>query len=216
MTEARAVKEEIQARLRSAMQQDSASVSPLTRRLESADKLLERLQKEQDSLVVRARNSGIWVAPGIEDLRNRWLKRGSPLGLVINPAQFEFSITVLQEDVSRIFQQQFPQVEVRLPGQSEQVLLAKNLRVVPGEQRTLPSPALGWEGGGEMAVSHKDNSGRTAAEPFFAVIGQIQPDREVSVLHGQTGTIRFRLSNEPLLKRWYRRLSQLLQNRFQF
>jgi putative peptide zinc metalloprotease protein len=214
--EAKAVREEIEARLRAAIQGDSASVDPLTRRLESADKLMQRLAKEQGSLIVRSRNAGMWIAPGVEDLQSRWLKRGSPLGLVVNPRQFEFSVTVLQEDVNRIFQHNFRDAQVRLPGQADRTVVIKELRVVPGEQRLLPSPALGWEGGGEIAVSRKDDSGRTAAEPFFSVIGQLQNAEDVSYLHGQTGKARFKLANEPLLTRWVRDVSQALQKRFQF
>jgi putative peptide zinc metalloprotease protein len=216
MQEAKATKQEVETRLRAATQRDPASVQPLRKRLESASKLIERIEKEQQSLTVRARHAGIWVAPGVEDLQMRMIKRGSPMGLLINPGQFEFSATVLQEDVDRIFQQKFPQAEVRLPGDAEIVLKVSDFRKVPGEQKTLPTAALGWGGGGDVAVSAKDNSGRTASEPFFSIIGQFQGEGDPALLHGRTGKVRFDLPSEPLLPRWFRRLGQLLQKRFQF
>jgi putative peptide zinc metalloprotease protein len=88
--------------------------------------------------------------------------------------------------------------------------------VVPGEQMNLPTPALGWEGGGDVAINMRESSGRVAAEPFFSVIGQFQPDAGLTLLHGRTGKVRFELESEPLLPRWIRRLGQLLQKRFQF
>ena len=211
-----AQKQQIESRLRAAVQRDSASMKPLEKRLESAIKLIARYEKEQENLVIRARHAGIWVAPGSEQLRQRWLKRGTPLGLVINPAGFEFSVTVLQEDVNRIFQREFPQAEVRLPGEAGNLASVTQFRVVPGEQKTLPSPALGWASGGDVAVNLKDNSGQQAAEPFFSVVGQFQSVGEATLLHGRTGKVRFQLPSEPLLPRWFRRLGQMLQKRFQF
>ncbi len=216
LVEAKATKQEVETRLRAATQRDPASVQPLNKRLESANKLIDRIEKEQQNLTVRARHAGVWVAPGVEDLQMRMVKRGSPLGLLINPKQFEFSATVLQEDVDRIFQQKFPQAEVRLPGDAEVLLKISDFRKVPGEQKTLPTAALGWGGGGDVAVSTKDNSGRTASEPFFSVIGQFQSEGDAVMLHGRTGKVRFDLPSEPLIPRWFRRLGQLLQKRFQF
>ena len=217
MVEAKATKQEVETRLRAATQRDPASVMPLNKRLESANKLIDRIEKEQQNLIVRARHDGVWVAPGVEDLHQRMIKRGSPLGMLINPKQFEFSATVLQEDVDRIFQQKFPQAEVRLPGDADVVMKITEFRKVPGEQKTLPTAALGWGGGGDVAVSTKDNSGRTATEPFFSVIGQFEAkDEDVVLLHGRTGKVRFDLPSEPLIPRWFRRLGQLLQKRFQF
>jgi putative peptide zinc metalloprotease protein len=216
LAEARATAQEVEIRWRAALQGDAASLKPLQSRRESALKLIERLEKEQESLVVRARHNGIWIAPGVEDLRRRWMARGTALGLIVDPASFEFSATVLQADVDRIFKQQFPAAQVRLFGEADEVIQIKDLQVVPGEQRTLPTPALGWQGGGDVAVSMEDQQGRTAAEPFFAVIGQITPVESVALLHGRTGKVRFKLPNEPLLPRWIRRLGQLLQKKFQF
>jgi len=216
MAEARAVFQEVEARWRAAVQRDAASLKPLASRRESARLLIERLETEQKNLIVRARHEGIWVAPGVEDFRKRWLKRGTPLGLVVDPRSFEFSATVLQEDVDRIFRLRLPAAEVRLFGQVAEVMKITDLRRVPGEQRALPSPALGWMAGGDVATNLRDQEGRTAKEPFFSVIGQVAASDDVALLHGRTGKVRFKLEDQPLLPRWIRRLSQLLQKRFQF
>lgn len=214
LNEARAVFREVETRIRAALQMDAASLKPLYSRLSSAQKLIDRLTREQESLIVRARHDGIWVAPGVEDMRRRWTARGTVMGLIVNPADFEISATVLQEDVDRIFRREYPRAEVRLYGEVEDLIEIKDLRVVPGEQRVLPSPALGWQAGGDIATNMRDQHGREAAEPFFSVVGQVTPRSEVAFLHGLTGKVRFRLENEPLLPRWVRRLGQLLQKRF--
>jgi putative peptide zinc metalloprotease protein len=75
--------------------------------------------------------------------------------------------------------------------------------------------ALGWAGGGEMAISRSDPKGRTAAEPFYSVIGKITAPPGSLLVHGLTGNIRFNIGNEPLLPRGMRKLQQLLQKRYQ-
>jgi putative peptide zinc metalloprotease protein len=123
----------------------------------------------------------------------------------------------MQEDVDRIFKKEFPKdAEVRLAGDAEVTLHVDKLRMVPGEQKNLPTSALGWEGGGDIAINMKESSGRVAAEPFFSVMGEFPPDAELVLLHGRTGKVRFKLESEPLVPRWIRRLGQLLQKRFQF
>jgi putative peptide zinc metalloprotease protein len=79
----------------------------------------------------------------------------------------------------------------------------------------LPSAALGWFGGGEVAVSRKDDTGLQTAEPFFQIFADIQFNPAVMFFHGRSGKLRFTLHPEPLLFQWGRKLRQLLQKRYQ-
>ncbi|MEW6302144.1 MAG: biotin/lipoyl-binding protein [Verrucomicrobiota bacterium] len=212
---ARANHAEVEARWRFAMQSDIASLKPMESRLQSALKRIKYLEDEKANLIVRARQSGIWVAPGIQDYRGRWLARGTPLGLLIDPSGFEFTATVRQDDADRLFAREDTTAEVRLYGEVDTVVRLGKLRVIPGEQHTLPSAALGWGSGGEMAVAMDDPQGKRAAEPFFAVVAPIEGGEDVALLHGRTGKIRFNIGSEPLLPRWIRRFRQLLQKRYQ-
>jgi putative peptide zinc metalloprotease protein len=207
--------EEIQARQLQAMKEDIARLQPLQSLLEAASNRVQKLQADQAALVIRARQDGIWVAPEIKDYAGRWLARGTPLGLLVNPASFEFSATVQQKDVDALFARRIPKAQVRLGGQAGEVLPVSQWQVVPGGQLMLPSPALGWVGGGEMPVSPKDPQGRQTKEPFFEVRAQMPASAAVALLHGRSGKIRFDLDPEPLLPRWIRRLLQLLQQRYQ-
>ncbi len=78
----------------------------------------------------------------------------------------------------------------------------------------LPSAALGWRSGGEVAVSGTDHDGVKTREPFFAVQAAIEPRDGVALLHGWAGKIRFELPPQPLLSQWVRRIMQLLQKRY--
>jgi putative peptide zinc metalloprotease protein len=215
LVRAQAEYDEVQSRWRASLSMDSSSLAPLQSRLESARKLMDRLQTDRSNLVVRARLSGTWVLPRQEEIAGRWLPRGSAAGILINPTGFEFSATVKQEEVDRLFNHAHSDGQVRLHGQAGQVISVTQLRTIPGEQYVLPTIALGWAGGGEMAISRSDPKGRTAAEPFYSVIGKITAPPGSLLVHGLTGNIRFNIGNEPLLPRGMRKLQQLLQKRYQ-
>ncbi len=207
--------EEVSARLLKAMKEESADMKPLSLLRDSVNARLAKLTQDADRLVLRARHDGIWVAPGIESYRGRWMPRGSDLGLLVNPASFEFAATVMQEDVDGVFGKKAPRAEVRLYGDAAKVLSVLSWRVVPGGQKNLPSPALGWGAGGEVPVGREESEANKAAEPFFEVIGKLEAKDGGALLDGQSGKIRFKLEPEPLLQRWARRLYQLFQKRYQ-
>lgn len=203
------------ARLRQAMHSNAANIKPLHSRLESITNRLDKLARDRDGLVIRARHDGLWVAPGVRDYKGRWLPRGTRLGLVIDDSDYEFVSTVVQEDVDALFARNIHRAEIRLYGQVEEIMPSEQWEAIPAEQRILPSPALGWMGGGEVAVASDDPQGRKAAEPFFEVRAQIADVQEAALFHGRSGKIRYELDWEPLMPRWWRRLRQLLQKRYQ-
>lgn len=211
----RAHHEEIGARLLKARTDESADIEPLTQLRDSVGDRLKKLGDDSERLLVRAGHDGVWVAPGLEESVGRWLPRGSPLGLLVNPGSFEFVATVMQEDVDALFAGKIPGAEVRLYGDANTQLPVREWRVIPGEQKILPSAALGWTGGGDVPVTVEDNQANKAAEPFFEVLGKLDSRNGIALLDGRSGKIRFRLQSEPLLRRWTRRLWQLLQKRYQ-
>ena len=208
--------DEVNARLLEAMDKESADIEPLRRLQESAAAQLEKLTNDSNHLTVRAPHEGVWVAPGIEEYIGRWLPRGTDLGLLANPASFEFHATVMEEDVNALFAKKIYDANVRLYGDGRTKLPVTDWRVVPGGQNILPSPALGWAGGGEVPVA-TDGDGQEgkSAEPFFEVVGKINSRDGVVLLDGRSGKISFKLAPEPLLPRWTRGLWQLFQKRYQ-
>ena len=212
----RAHLDEINARLLQAMDKDSANIEPLTHLRASVNAELDKLSEDASHLIVRARHDGVWVAPGINEFTGRWLERGSDLGLLANPAAFEFEATVTENDARSLFGKNIHAASVRLAGEAATKLPVTEWRVIPGGQSVLPSPALGWAGGGEIPIAMDDNGrGSKSAEPFFEVIGKLDPDRNVALLDGRSGKINFKLPAEPLLQRWMRSFWQLFQRRYQ-
>jgi putative peptide zinc metalloprotease protein len=213
LVDAQARLAETQARFREALSGTNADIEPLQSSLASANERLAKLKADQAALTVRARHDGIWVAPRIHDVVGRQLARGSALGLLVNTQAFEFVATVAQTDAEAVFGRKPTGGEVRLRGEAGYALPVSSWNIVPGGQETLPSAALGWVAGGEVPVSAKDPN--KAVEMFFEVHAHLPDSPNVALLHGRSGSIRFDLKPQPLLPRWIRSLSQLLQKRYQ-
>jgi putative peptide zinc metalloprotease protein len=198
-----------------ALHKEKADLQPIRKRLETIESKLRDLEAQKSFLLVRARQSGIWVAPNIQDMVGSWLQRGSVIGEIVNQGDFRFSAVVSQSEASELFTGKIEKTEVRIHGQGDQNLKVLEYQIIPFQQQKLPSSALGWRGGGEVAVSTKDETGRKAAEPFFQIYAVIQSDPGVLLLHGRSGKIRFTLPPEPLLFQWVHLFRQLLQKRYQ-
>jgi putative peptide zinc metalloprotease protein len=134
---------------------------------------------------------------------------------MVNESAFTFSSVVSQREVSRIFSGQVRSAEVRLAGQAGQTLSTGNMIQVPVEQTELPSVALGFGAGGEVAIDVAEGSGAVAAQPFYEVRLDLISHPDVTFYHGRSGRVRFELPPEPLLRQAYRKLRQLLQERYQ-
>ena len=143
------------------------------------------------------------------------MPRGSDLGLVIDASAFYFTAAISQSDVSRLFSREVRGESVRIRGQSGVELSVASLKIIPAGQTMLPSPTLGWRGGGQVPVAQADPTGRRTLEPFFEIKASIEPSPELAFFHGRTGQIRFKLPSEPILQQGIRRLRQVLQKRYQ-
>jgi len=204
---------ETQAMLQRALDGGVAELKAINSRIAALQKQLRRFQQMEEALTVRAAHDGVWVAPELDHFRGSWLARGTELGQVVNPRSFRFSAVVSENDASRLFEGNIRAAEVRLHGQAAQVLQVSGQRIIPAEQEVLPSAALGWNSGGDVAIAGEDETGVKAREPFFAVQARVEPRAGVELLHGGSGRIRFELPPQPLLQQWTRRLAQLLQKR---
>ncbi|MHA3772971.1 hypothetical protein ACXR0O_15665 [Verrucomicrobiota bacterium sgz303538] len=210
---AQAQLEEAKALRERALEEATADLEPIDSRIAAVEKHLSRLRQDVEALTVRSPHDGIWAAPELGEIREAWLPRGAELGRVVNPDTFYFSAVISQDEASRLFAGEIRSAAVRLWGQSGYELPVREQKVIPAEQERLPSAALGWLAGGEVAVSMREANGVHAQEPFFEVRAIVQPRVPVELLHGRSGKIRFDLPAEPLLPQWARKLHQLLQRR---
>jgi putative peptide zinc metalloprotease protein len=205
---------ETEAMLRQALRESTADLRPLESRAEATRKVLARLELFRTALVVRAAHDGLWVSPGLKDRVGSWIARGASVGQLIDDSEFYFSAIVSQNDASRLFSREIRGSEIKLFGQVDTTLPVTGQKVIPAEKQDLPSPAVGWAGGGEVAVDPSDQQGIRTTEPFFEVRASVSPVGDIAMLHGKGGRIRFDLPPEPLLSQWVRKFRQLLQTRY--
>jgi putative peptide zinc metalloprotease protein len=173
-----------------AMNQEVADLEPIRKRLETIEAKLKDLLKQRAALLVRARESGTWVAPRNKEMVGTWIPRGTALGEIVPEGTFRY-------------------------GQGGKNLKVEAYQIIPFQHEKLPSAALGWLGGGEVAVSGSDETGLQAAEPFFQIYADLKLDPAVAFLHGRSGKLRFSLHPKPLLMQWGHKFRQLLQRRYQ-
>jgi putative peptide zinc metalloprotease protein len=212
---AEAQRQEVLAMQRRALHRATADLDPLKKRLETIEVALKDLRQEEAALLVRARQTGRWVAPDIRDAVGTWILRGSVVGEIVNQDAFRFSAVVSQDEAADLFERDIRNAEVRLYGQGGTNLKVMDFQIIPFQQETLPSAVLGWRGGGEIAVSISDETGLHAVEPFFQIYADVQPSEDVLLLHGRSGQLRLTLEDKPLLLQWAHKFRQLLQKRYQ-
>jgi putative peptide zinc metalloprotease protein len=193
-----------------------ADLMPLRRQREAIEIAIAELERQRSALTITAPVDGIWSAPEFDFALGRWVARGAPLGAIVDPLDWRF-VAVLPQVATHLFDNQVGRVEVRLRGQEGLNIVAPEARIVPFESGTLPSRALGFAGGGDIAVSPSDQNGLTAAEPFFRIQAPLPIEQlggGLGLAHGRLGTIRLTLADAPLLVQWERGLRQFLQRRF--
>jgi putative peptide zinc metalloprotease protein len=209
----RAEKAQIEAMQLRSYTEAPVELAPLSERLKVVEaKLAERMERRA-SLEVLAPSAGRAILFNPQELDGRWLPRGTVVGEVVSGDEWEFRAVVSQEDAGKLFAEGATDFEIRFSGSAAQTFEPSRVRLVPGQQDYLPSPALGWPSGGSVRLADNDRSGLRAYEPYFLVIGYL-PAESAAFWHGRTGLARFDAPPEPLLSQWMQDLRQLLQRRF--
>lgn len=210
----RAQLDETEAMRLRALRESTADLAPLASRADATRQLLRRLEEEKTALLVRAAHAGSWNSPRLSELIGSWLDRGASIGQIVDGSRLYFSAIVSQNEASRLFANEIRGSEVKIKGEAGVTVNVTERAVIPVDRWNLPSAALGWAGGGEVAIEPAETSGTQAAEAFFEVRASMAPTAQAKLLHGRGGQIRFELPAEPLLQQWVRQFRQLLQNRY--
>jgi putative peptide zinc metalloprotease protein len=192
-----------------------ADLAALERQIQAADEEIAELERQYRALEVVAPIAGLWSAPELETGSGRWVARGAALGTIVGGGGWRV-VAVLPQVSTHLFDDEVRQLEIKLIGQEEITLVAQRVEVLPFDQGQLPSAALGFAGGGDIAVSPTDPHGLTTAEPIFrihAALPNVLPEAP-ALLHGRLGQVRITLGARPLARQWERGLRQFLQRRY--
>jgi putative peptide zinc metalloprotease protein len=99
-------------------------------------------------------------------------------------------------------------VEVKLAGHMDERHRATLIREVPSALNTLPSAALGQNGGGRFLIDPSDRDGLKSLDQLF-VFDLSLPETLSPAPYGARVIVRFDHGTEPALQQVWRRVSQL-------
>ena len=176
---------------------------------------IERAERDLRALVLKAPAKGIWVAPDIDGIINKYLRRGQRIGVIANLDALRIRAVAGQIVAARLIKEAKPSVDIRVKGRPDIELTGRIETIIPAGQQRLPSAALGYAAGGKTQIDLEDPSGRQTSEPFFEILVAPHLSGAARVLPGQTMVLRFETSPKPLIMQGWRSLLQLFQRRFQ-
>lgn len=213
--------EQIRARLRQglilrqkAVTGSGVDLAAIDSTIASIRKELAHLEAQQGELAVTAQIPGIWVAPQARELAGAWLRRGTAIGQVIDDTRFYFASVVSEQNASSVFSGAIVRTAVRLADDPSCDLPVTSMTRIPVQQKTLPSAALGFQGGGSIATSATSPSGAIASQPFYELRLHVRGCGSVPLYQGVSGEVRFELKSQPLLVQGLHKLRQLVQERY--
>lgn len=217
---ARTQADELEVQYRSSLSRNAADTAPLQQRLAALATEMRELDKLRAQLMVRAPRAGKWVAAGLHERVGNWIPRGQALGELVAGERFRFVAVVPQEQADALFRHSHAHAQLRLTGQSDITLTLGTLTLIPYQREKLASSALGFAGGGEIAVKPGDQTGEMTAEPFFELHAALPADLQAAraagldPLPGLSGMMRIALPGEPLFTQARTALMQLFQKRY--
>ena len=209
-------KEEANIQYLQALHKSHNDINGIQMQLNTLDKHLKDLNEQLVRLNVFAEQDGEWIAPELHEMLGSWLQRGYRLGELVDRRRFRFIAVIQQEQAEYIFKQEFQEAQLRLAGQADANTILPIIKIIPYQNQRLPSAALGWVGGGEIAVNTTDPTGEKAKESFYILHAEIPSIQlhQITVLHGLSGTLRIKLLPQPLFIQAYRSIKQLVQKRY--
>lgn len=219
---ANAALQEAEALRSLALERAVSEVAVHDQRVAAVHEQLAQLRVRQAELLVRATHDGTWLAEGLHERQHNWVGRGQALGELSAPGGLRFSAVVSQEQAESLFDRPLQDTELRLRGQADAAIHPARLVLVPHQSQRLVSPALGWQGGGSVAVQPDDPQGVKAVDPYFELQAQFSASAsgvadggDALALHGMTGWLRVPLPPRTAAQQVARALRQLMQKRYQ-
>jgi putative peptide zinc metalloprotease protein len=203
------------ARRNLAQTKDIAAAQIVDEQIRATDEKIQRVRTQLADLEIRAPFAGTWLAPQIDRRRGAYIHRGEEVGRVATLGNVLVRAVAGQDVVGLLVAEADQRVEMRPDRRPDTTLTGTIKQFLPAGQDRLPSAALGYAGGGSLAVSSDDPRGTKTPERFFEIQVTPDPDSAGQLLAGQRVIIRFDAESKPYLAQWWQGLLQLFQRRFQ-
>lgn len=209
-----------QAYYRQARSEEPAQAQVVLGQIEALNEQIERVEQQLKSLRIGPAFGGVWISENADKMRGMYAKQGEPIGMLADDSVLIIRV-VLDQYVGPWVARTSGEgstVQMRIRGRPGDLLEGEVVRVLKAARYELPSAALGFAGGGAMAVDSQDEEGTRSQEPFWEV--QIDPadvgvgDDAVRLYPGQRVVTRFDLPDTPYLQQWWLAIVQVIQKRF--
>ena len=210
-------REELIAQERQALFNRLYDRMPLQEQIEAKEQRVQDLQRKRDLMTVRVSHPGHYVTLEGHERIGTWITMGKELGHVLDTESgFQFVAIIPQESARELFGESLGGLRLRLSGQADQTFRPQKMTVLPYQRQRLPSVALGWLGGGEIAVTNDESHGEKASEEFYEIRLPIPTDSgaDAVLVHGQKGMLNIELPSRTLFARLSQALRQLVQKRY--
>ncbi len=197
---------ELEAEHKRARMGDRVRAALLQEDIAQSEARLEHIEQRIRDLTVRSQVTGKLVLPAQDDLQGQFLPQGALIGYVVPEGHISARAVLPQQDIGLF--ERVRGVEVRLRGNAEQVLSAELERLTPAADMSLPSAALGIQGGGSITVDPTDPAGLRTLQPLFHIDVSLPDDTPAAYL-GRRVFVRFDHGNEAVGWRLARSMRQL-------
>ncbi|MGM1053717.1 MAG: biotin/lipoyl-binding protein [Pseudomonadota bacterium] len=172
---------------------------------------LSDAERRRTDLIVTSPVDGILALPAAQHLIGRYLIRGEPVALIVDPQRPVVRSLISQERIDLVMSQT-RRVLARPAADPGLVLELTDLRLSPLASTELPSLALTSEGGGKVALDPTSGQRPSAIEPYF----MLEANAPGLIGNGSVGgrlQLRFDHGNAPLGQQLYRALRQVFLER---
>jgi putative peptide zinc metalloprotease protein len=203
---------ELEARYAEQAQRDLVQAQIVEEERRYAAERLAEVRRRIDGLTIRSRTAGEFVVPLAENIPGRYVRRGEVLAYVVELDTITVRAVVSQADIALV-RERTRGVQVRLAEEIARAVPALVSRIAPQAEERLPTPALGRQGGGQVAVDPTDPQGMRAIQTLFQVDLELPATTRLLTVGGRA-YVRFDHGAEPLAAQWYRRLRRLFLSRF--
>ena len=201
----------LEARLNAARVIDRVQWELTKEEIASVEAELADARQRQRDLTIVSPADGVFNLAAAQDLPERFLRKGEPLGYVLPETVSSVRLLVSQDDVGLV-RSHTERVRVKLAGRLYETYDAVILREVPGGSYRLSNMALSSSGGGVVAVDPRATKEPKALERWFEFELTLPENRLHAV--GVRAYVRFEHGSEPIAWRIYRSMRQLFMKRF--
>ena len=202
---------ELKARHMQVNRQDKIEADIIDDEINQVEDELLRAEEKTSELLIKSPENGMVVLPTDKDLPGRFVKRGQPLGFVLDASKMTVKMVVPQTAINQV-RGNTQNVSLRTASRPDRILPAKITRIVPAASRDLPSLALSLEGGGVYALDPREKQNPKVFDTLFQI--ELNPLTDIQGRIGERVYVRFDHPPEPLVYRWFRQVRRLLLKRF--